>query len=209
MTRVKLAVRWVAVFIAFSVVAGSGARAQLLQGTIDGNVADSSQAAVVGAKVTAKSQQTNFVREAVTNSSGAYDLPGLPPETYTITVTAPGFQNYVQTGVSVTPNTIRRVNATLAVGQVTETLTVEASAQALQAGPFRNPFRRERDHSDKYPGGRTKLSIGRRHASRRVAGAEWKFFCGEPQPVGEFFGERHAHQHQQHTHRRCGERRHY
>jgi len=132
MTWVNFVVRGVAICIAFSVAVGSGARAQLLQGTIDGNVVDSSQAAVLGAKVTAKSQQTNFVREAVTNTAGAYDLPGLPPETYTITVTAPGFQNYVQTGVSVTPNTIRRVNATLTVGQVTETLTVEASAQALQ-----------------------------------------------------------------------------
>ena len=133
MTRVNSVIRWMAVFIAFAVLAGSGAQAQLLQGTIVGDVVDSSQAAVVGAKVVATSQQTNFTREAVTNSAGSFDLPGLPPETYTITVSAPGFQNYAQTGVGVTPNTIRRVNVTLAVGQVTETLTVEASAQALQA----------------------------------------------------------------------------
>jgi len=133
MTRANFVIRWVAVFIAFSVVAGTGAHAQLLQGTIVGDVVDSSQAAVVGAKVVATSQQTNFTREAVTNSAGSFDLPGLPPETYTITVSAPGFQNYAQTGVGVTPNTIRRVNVTLAVGQVTETLTVEALAQALQA----------------------------------------------------------------------------
>ena len=133
MTWVNSIVRSVSVFIAFAVVAGSGARAQLLQGTIVGDVVDSSQAAVVGAKVVATSQLTNFTREAVTNSAGAFDLPGLPPETYTIAVTAPGFQNYAQTGVGVTPNTIRRVNVTLTVGQVTETLTVEASAQALQA----------------------------------------------------------------------------
>jgi hypothetical protein len=133
MTRVNFVVRCVAVVIAFGVVAGSGARAQLLQGTIDGNVVDSSQAAVVGAKVVATSKQTNFTRETVTNSAGAYDLAGLPPEIYTITVSAPGFQNFAQTEVSVTPNTIRRVNVTLTVGQVTETLTVAASAQALQA----------------------------------------------------------------------------
>src|SRR5580765_2608915 len=133
MTRVNSVIRRVAVIIAFAVVAGSGARAQLLQGTIVGDVVDSSQAAVVGAKVVATSQLTNFTREAVTNSAGAFDLPGLPPETYTVTVTAPGFQNYVQTGIGVTPNTIRRVNVALTVGQVTETLTVQALAQALQA----------------------------------------------------------------------------
>ncbi len=133
MTWVNSVTRSVFLFIAFVVVAGSGARAQLLQGTIVGDVVDSSQAAVVGAKVVATSQLTNFTREAVTNSAGAFDLPGLPPETYTIAVSAPGFQNYAQTGVGVTPNTIRRVNVTLTVGQVTETLTVAASAQALQA----------------------------------------------------------------------------
>jgi len=89
MTRVNSVVRWLAIFVGFAIVAGSGARAQLLQGTIVGDVVDSSQAAVVGAKVVATSQQTNFTREAVTNSAGAFDLPGLPPETYTITVSAP------------------------------------------------------------------------------------------------------------------------
>ena len=129
----NLTVNRIAVFIALMVMGGSAARAQLLQGTIDGNVMDSSQAAVVGATVTAKSQLTNFTRSVVTNAVGGYSLPGLPPETYTISVTAPGFQTYEQTGVAVTANTIRRVDATLTVGQVTQTLTVEATAQALQA----------------------------------------------------------------------------
>ena len=53
MTRVNSVIRWVAVAIAFAVLAGSGAQAQLLQGTIVGDVVDSSQAAVVGAKVVA------------------------------------------------------------------------------------------------------------------------------------------------------------
>ncbi len=109
-----------------------GSHAQLLQGTIDGNVADSTQAAIVGARVVATNQETNFTRETVTNSAGGYDLPGLPPGTYTISVSSPGFQNYTQTGIAVTPNNIRRVDVTLTVGQVNETVTVAASAAALQ-----------------------------------------------------------------------------
>jgi hypothetical protein len=106
--------------------------AQLLQGTIDGNVVDSSQAAVVGARVVATDQETNFTRETVTNSAGGYTIPGLPPGTYTVAVTAQGFQRYSQTGIAVTPNTIRRVDIALSLGQVNESVTIEALAAALQ-----------------------------------------------------------------------------
>src|SRR5215472_4156549 len=117
---------------ALALVAPTGARAQLLQGTIDGNVTDSSLAAIPGATVTARDQQTNFTRETKTSSVGGYSLSGLPPGTYTITVSSPGFQSYTETGIAVTPNTIRRVDVTLTVGQVTESVTVEATAAALQ-----------------------------------------------------------------------------
>ena len=53
--------------------------AQLLQGTIDGNVTDPSQAAVAGATVTVTNQGTTLSRETVTNSLGEYTLPTLPP----------------------------------------------------------------------------------------------------------------------------------
>src|SRR6266403_387037 len=105
-----------------------GAEAQLLQGTIDGNVMDSSQAAIADATVTARDRQTNFSRETKTNSVGGYSLSGLPPGTYTITVSSMGFQSYVETDITVMPNTIRRVDVTLTVGPLSENVTVEASA---------------------------------------------------------------------------------
>jgi hypothetical protein len=97
------------VFFAF-VLAGLGAlvlvkpaQAQLLQGSITGNVTDANQAAVVAARIAATDQQTNFTRDTVTNSSGVYNLPTLPPGTYTVTVTAPSFQTTTVTGVTVSP----------------------------------------------------------------------------------------------------------
>src|SRR5256712_5549095 len=117
---------------ALTLVAPDGVRAQLLQGTIDGNVTDSSQATIPDAIVTARDQQTNFSRETKTSSVGGYSLSGLPPGTYMITVSSAGFQSYTQTGIAVTPNTIRRVNVTLTVGQVTESATIVASAAALK-----------------------------------------------------------------------------
>jgi hypothetical protein len=107
------------------------AGAQLLQGTIDGNVMDSTGAAVVGARVLATNTETNFTRATLTTPSG-YTLPDLSPGTYTVSVSAVGFQTYNQTGVAVTPDTIRRVDVTLTVGQVNETVSVVASAASLQ-----------------------------------------------------------------------------
>ena len=77
---------YVMVFTALALVASQQVRGQLVQGTIDGNVTDSSQGAVAGANVVAKNQGTNFTRETQTNSVGGYSLPTLPPGTYTVEV---------------------------------------------------------------------------------------------------------------------------
>src|SRR6266853_3883137 len=94
------------VFLA-TVLAGLGAlvlvspaQAQLLQGSITGNVTDASQAAVAGARVVAVDQQTNLTRDTLTNNSGGYNLPTLPPGTFTLTVTAPSFQTTIVTRVT-------------------------------------------------------------------------------------------------------------
>jgi uncharacterized protein (DUF2141 family) len=106
-----LASMWLIIDVMSALVVPIGARAQALQGEIDGNVTDSIQGAVVGARVVATNAETNFSRATVTNSAGAYALPDLPPGTYTISVTAPGFQTYNQTGIAVSPNAVRRRGA--------------------------------------------------------------------------------------------------
>ena len=124
---------WVtAVLAALNLLGPESARAQLLQGSIDGNVTDPSQAAVVDAKVTATNQDTSFTRETLTNTGGGYSLPTLPPGTYTVKVMSPGFQTYTQTGVVVAINSVTRVDVALNVGQVTESMTVAAQAGTLQ-----------------------------------------------------------------------------
>ena len=125
-------------FAAFLAVLGAltvwvePAHAQLLQGSITGNVTDASQAAVVGAKVVATEQTTNFTRDTTTNGSGGYNLPTMPPGTYTITVTAPSFQTSSITGVRVSPEEVTRTNVALSIGQLTQNVEVSADAIALQ-----------------------------------------------------------------------------
>jgi len=77
------------------------ALAQLLQGSISGNVSDASQAAVASAKVSATDENTGLTRSTAANSTGIYDIPVLPPGTYKLTVSASGFQTAVRTGVVV------------------------------------------------------------------------------------------------------------
>ncbi|HLJ14643.1 MAG TPA: TonB-dependent receptor [Bryobacteraceae bacterium] len=107
-------------------------RAQLLQGTINGNVSDPSGAMVAGARVVAIDEATHFERAAVTTSTGAYTLSDLPPGTYTVTASAPGLQAYRLTGVAVTVQTVTRVDIRMAVGEVNESVTVAANAAVLQ-----------------------------------------------------------------------------
>lgn len=107
------------------------AHAQLLQGTIEGSVTDSTQAAIVGAEVTILHDATNRSRVTTTSQFGAYNFQTVDTGTYTLTVTSEGFQTYVQTGVNITQNSVTRVNLALQIGQITETVTVEASAATL------------------------------------------------------------------------------
>jgi hypothetical protein len=118
--------------IAVVTIAPNPVRGQLLQGSIDGNVTDSSQAAIAGAKVVATDQATGLVRETVTDSTGAYTLPVLPPGNYSVTVSSPGMQTYTRTGVAVTVQTVTRVDVALALGAVAESVTVSAPSSALQ-----------------------------------------------------------------------------
>jgi len=110
-----------------------GIEAQLLQGTLDGNVADSTQAGVAGASVTATDAATGFSRDTKADTNGFYTLSGLPPGVYNVSVNAPGFQTYARTGVSITAQTATRLDVTLNIGSVNETITVSAQTAELQA----------------------------------------------------------------------------
>src|SRR5579863_2724718 len=137
MGTVSAARRFVVVSVGLPLILGFASapilRGQLLQGSITGNIADTSGAAVPDAKVAAREQRTNFTRDTTTNTSGIYSLPTLPPGTYSITVTAPSFQTYTVSGVLVSPEEVTRRDVVLSVGQVNQTVEVQAEAVSLQS----------------------------------------------------------------------------
>src|SRR5688572_29082067 len=95
-----------AVLIAFT--AGRVADAQVLYGSIIGNVTDSTGASVPGATVTIEQAETKLTRELVTDAAGAYHFTAVPSGTYNVTVTMTGFRSFGRQNVPVTLNSAAR-----------------------------------------------------------------------------------------------------
>lgn len=107
-------------------------QAQVLYGTIVGNVKDTTGAAVPGATVTILHTEMNQLRQTVTNDTGGYSFPSVQTGTYTVKVGLTGFKEFIQNGVLITVNNITRVDVTIQVGEIAETVTVGAEAAPLQ-----------------------------------------------------------------------------
>jgi len=101
-----------------------------------GTVVDPSGAAVAGAQVTATHTGTGFNSVAVTNSSGEYVLPSLPPAVYNISVSSSGFSSFVQSGITLQADQALTVNAALRVGAATESIEV-----STQGDPSEHDYR--------------------------------------------------------------------
>src|SRR5579863_7852970 len=97
-----------------------------ITGTITGTVYDNTGAVIPGANVTITEQATQSVRTTVSDSAGYFAFPSLSPGTYTVKVEAKGFKSFEQPGIMLQASDKRNVNATLEVGQTTETVTIEA-----------------------------------------------------------------------------------
>ncbi|MGC2197377.1 MAG: TonB-dependent receptor, partial [Terriglobales bacterium] len=115
------------------VLAAAHVAAQQITGNLRGTVTDASGAVVQAATVTARQIETGLTRTAFTDSSGAYVLVELPVGRYSLKVSARGFQEYVQEGISLDVNETAAVPVRLAVGTETERVQVTADAQLIQS----------------------------------------------------------------------------
>ncbi len=101
-------------------------------GGIEGVVKDQAGAVVPGVTVRAVEQASAKVFEAGTNESGFYSLVDLPPGFYTVQFELPGFKQTSFTAVPVRERNITQLDAVLSVGDVAETVTVNASPAGLE-----------------------------------------------------------------------------
>ncbi|MGA9667987.1 MAG: carboxypeptidase-like regulatory domain-containing protein, partial [Terracidiphilus sp.] len=124
--------KWL-VLVIISMLAPFGAKAQLAgTGAISGTVTDSTGAVVVNATVTAISDDTNVATIRTTTRAGDYNITPLAPGVYTVTVTAKGFETYVQKNVTVDALQTVAVNMKLSVGAAAATITVTAAPPILE-----------------------------------------------------------------------------
>jgi hypothetical protein len=94
-------------------------------GSIAGSVRDASGAVLPGVTVEATSPALiEKVRTVVSDGSGQYQIVNLPPGTYSVSFTLPGFSTFKRDGVEVSVNFTSAINAEMRVGAVEETITV-------------------------------------------------------------------------------------
>jgi hypothetical protein len=116
------------VSILFFALSASG---QSVRGTILGTVTDSSGAVLRGAKVTVLQTATGLVRNEQTNESGEYSIPQLPVGNYTVSVEMANFKKAEITNVELRVDDRLRIDVSLSVGQVTDTVAVEETAPVI------------------------------------------------------------------------------
>jgi outer membrane receptor protein involved in Fe transport len=110
----------------------AGVFAQTSGGAITGTISDPAGAVVPNAAIEAKSGETGAVYPVGSSATGNYTIADLPPGTYSLTVTVPGFKKYVRPGLIVQAAQTIRVDATLEVGNVTESVTANEEAPLLK-----------------------------------------------------------------------------
>jgi len=125
---------WSLLCLAFvlALLAPQRTEAQVLYGSVVGDVKDSTGGAIPGATVTITHTETNVSREASTDQVGSYRFLDIQTGTYNIKISKAGFKTYEKTGTQVTLNSVTRVDVTMEVGAVTQTVTVTAEAAVLQ-----------------------------------------------------------------------------
>ena len=102
------------------------------RGTITGSVSDPTGAVVASAPIQVKNTQTGTVYSGATSATGNYTFPQLPPGAYELTVTVPGFKNFVRQNILVQVTQVVRADAALEVGASTESVTVSAETSLLK-----------------------------------------------------------------------------
>jgi hypothetical protein len=105
---------------------------QQLTGTVSGTIYDQAGAVVPNANITLTNQASGDTRQTVSNATGYFSFPAVPPGTYTLEVKASGFEAWQANGISISQGkSVTVPNIALSVGRTTETVEVSATAASV------------------------------------------------------------------------------
>lgn len=116
----------------YSAMLTPSAHAQVLYGSVVGTLEDASGAAIPNVNLVLTNTGTGKIYEDKTDGTGRYAIGNVIPGTYDFKATASGFKTQTRTGLTVTANTVSRLDLTMQVGALTEEVTVTADATQLQ-----------------------------------------------------------------------------
>ena len=120
------------IIIAVLLVLSAALLGQAYFGTVSGELTDASGAVVQGARVLLTDQQKGFEFTTTSDSSGRYLFRSIPPGVYTVSADAKGFDKALSARLKLDINENATANLTLKVAGASQTVQVEAQAQAIQ-----------------------------------------------------------------------------
>jgi hypothetical protein len=149
-------------FILLLVSSGGSVLAQLQVGTINGTITDGTGAVIPGVDVSLSSVGViGGTQQVITDERGTYRFVNLVPGTYTVKIEMPGFRTVVREGIGINADKTVRLDMTLEVGAVNDTVLVTGEAPLLDVTTALNQSVLDRKILDAIPTGGDLWSIGR------------------------------------------------
>ena len=108
------------------------ASAQVLYGSLVGNITDPNGAVVPGAAVTATDQNTGVAKTTTSDPGGSYQFIDLQPGSYSVKISLSGFKTSERRDIPVALNNVTRTDIRLEVGDVRQEVTISGEAPVLQ-----------------------------------------------------------------------------
>jgi len=143
----------------FTLLILPAAFAQETTAGLQGVVKDPSGASVANATVEVASPGLIGTRKVQTDAEGNYRFGALPPGSYSLTVSAPGFRSYKQSGIELATGRLPNIEVQLQVGAVAETVEVTASPSIVDVTQSKVQVTVEREILQNIPRGRSFQSV--------------------------------------------------
>ncbi len=118
--------------LAIALMVGTLPLAAQTQTRLTGTVTDDTGSVIPGARITVSNINTGVTLETETNASGSYNFPFVASGQYELICEFEGFKTHSQSGIVLETGTVRGVDIELQIGDVTETIQVEAAAPLLE-----------------------------------------------------------------------------